>query len=526
MRRAFAAILLATTVIACSPSADNGNNTAAAAPSDLPQPPADPTLARVEMKPDVSFLSDEERQVVNLLNQAANLMTQIYARQAIPDYKIGQPLDPDAQGQPEGAGFYPADVTREQMDAYLKANPGEREQLMSSYTVVRREGAKLVAIPYSHAYAEWLTPAAKLLQQASQITTNPSLKRFLDLRAKAFLSDDYYESELAWMDLKDTPIEVAIGPYETYTDKLYGQKTAFEAFVTLKNPAESAALDKYKKYLRDMEANLPVDERYKNFKRGFESPIAVAEQVHGGGDNVSGPQTIAFNLPNDERVREAKGAKKVILSNVLAAKHQRILAPLAPLVLVEDQARLVSEKYFGLSTLFHELSHSLGPGSITLDGRATTVTAELKEEASALEEGKADVMGVYNLLFMMGRGELPVAEKPQLLATYLAGLFRSVRFGVEEAHGEGAAMQLGYLKARGGYAWDTQAKRYRMDIPKMEAAIRDLVRDIVVLQGNGDYAGVKVFMRTNAVLDANDKGVIGTMKDIPVDITPVYPDRV
>ena len=526
MRRAFAAVLLATAA-ACSPSAETANNSATAqAPSDLPQPSADSTLARVEMRPDVSFLSDEERQVVNLLNQAANLMTQIYARQAIPDYKAGQPLDPSAPGMPEGAGFYPADVTRAQMDAYLAAHPDEREQLMSPYTVVRREGAKLVAIPYSHAYAQWLTPAAKLLEQASQITTNPSLKRFLSLRAKAFLTDDYYQSELAWMDLKDTPIEVAIGPYEVYTDKLYGQKTAFEAFVTLKDPKESAALDKYKRLLRDMEANLPVEERYKNFKRGFESPIAVAEQVHGGGDNISGPQTIAFNLPNDERVREAKGAKKVILSNVLAAKHQRILAPLAPLVLVGDQAGLVSEKYFGLSTLFHELAHSLGPGTITLNGRATTVAAELKEEAPALEESKADVMGVYNLLFMMQKGELPPAEKPQLLATYLAGLFRSVRFGVEEAHGEGAVMQLGYLKARGAYVWDAQAKRYRMDIPKMEVAMRDLVRDIVILQGNGDYAGAKAFMRTNAVLDANDKGVIGTMKDIPVDITPVYPDRV
>lgn len=528
MRSAFAAVLLSTTVIACSPSAETANNSAAAAPapSDLPTPSADPTLARVEMKTDVSFLSDEERQVVNLLNQAANLMTQIYARQAIPDYRPGQPLDPDAPGLPEGAGFYPADVTRQQMDAYLAAHPDEREQLMSPYTVVRREGAKLVAIPYSHAYAEWLTPAAKLLQQASEITTNPSLKKFLSLRARAFLSDDYYESELAWMDLKDTPIEVAIGPYEVYTDRLYGQKTAFEAFVTLKDPKESAALDKYKGLLRDMEANLPVDERYKNFRRGFESPIAVAEQVHGGGDNVAGPQTIAFNLPNDERVREAKGAKKVILSNVLAAKYQRILAPMAPLVLVEDQAGLVSEKYMGLSTLFHELAHSLGPGSITVDGRETTVTAQLKEEASALEEGKADVMGVYNLLFMMQQGELPTAEKPQLLATYLAGLFRSVRFGVKEAHGEGAAMQLGYLRARGAYGWDPQAKRYRMDIPRMEAAIRDLVRDIVVLQGNGDYAGVKEFMRTNAVLDGNDKAVIGAMNGIPVDITPIYPDRV
>lgn len=526
MRRAALALLL-TSVAGCAtvPGADDTAATPSAA-AQVPMPAPDPTLARVDMTTDLAFLSAEERDVVNLLNQAANLMTQVYARQAIPDYRPGMPLSPEEPGIPEGAGFYPADLTRAEMDEYLAAHPAERASLMSAYTVVRREGARLVAVPYSQAYREWLEPAAKLLEQAAARTTNASLKRFLSLRAKAFRDDDYYQSELAWMDLTGTPIEVAIGPYETYTDKLYGQKTAFEAFVTIKDPAESSALDRYKAHLRDMEANLPVDERYKNFKRGFESPIAVAEQVHGRGDNVSGPQTIAFNLPNDERVREAKGAKKVILSNVLGAKFDRILAPMAPLVLAPDQAALVNRKYMTLETLFHELSHSLGPGSITVAGRATTVTEALKEQASALEEGKADVMGAYNILYLMRRGELPAAEKPQLLATYLAGIFRAMRFGTGEAHGQGAAMQYGYLKAKGAFSWDAGSRRYRIDMPRMETAIRDLVRDIVVLQGDGDYAGVKAFMARNAALDDNARAVIASMTAIPVDIAPVYPDRI
>src|SRR3546814_777036 len=347
--------------------------------------------------------------------------------------------------------------------AYLAAHPDQKEALTSGYTVVRRQGDQLVAVPYSEEYKQWLEPAAKLLEQAAAITGNASLKKFLTLRAEAFRTNEYYESELAWMDLKDTPIEVVVGPYEVYTDRLYGTKTAFEAFVTVKDPEASGDLDKYKAMLRDMEANLPIEDRYKNFERGFESPIIVADQVQGGGDNVPGVQTIAFNLPNDERVREAKGAKKVILANVLGAKYDRILAPMAPFILVPEQAKLVSKKYMTNETLFHELSHSLGPGTITVDGRETTVNAELKEVYSASEEGKADVMGVYNILYMMERGELPAAEREQALATYFAGIFRAVRFGIDEAHGRGAAVQYSYLKEKGAFTWDEAQQRYRVE---------------------------------------------------------------
>src|SRR5690606_26209876 len=338
-----------------------------------------------------------------------------------------------------------------------------------------------------------------------------SLKRFLSLRAQAFRTDDYFESELAWMDLEGTPIEIAIGPYEVYTDRLYGRKTAFESFVTLKDPEESAALDKYKGYLRDMEANLPIEERYKNFQRGFESPIAVADQVQGGGDNVPGVQTIAFNLPNDERVREAKGAKKVILANVLGAKYERILDPMADLVLKPDQASLVTKKYMQLETLFHELSHSLGPGSITVDGRQTTVDEELKDQHTALEEAKADVMGVWNILLMMEKGEVPAAEKPQLFATYFAGIFRAMRFGTEEAHGRGAALQYGYLKDKGAFAWDAGSGRYTVDAAKMEAGLRDLLHDQLMLQATGHYEGTKTFFARWAQLDDHAREAIGAM---------------
>ena len=545
------AALSLLTLAACEMSSTNapaGNAVAASETDGLAK------LARIDMNVDTSFLSAEEREVVNLLNQAAELMSEIYKRQATPDYDrlraevaakndpallekfdaFFGPWDPIEEGKPffgdkprpAGAGFYPADLTKEEFDRYLAAHPDQKDALTSPYTVVKRQGDQLVAVPYSQEYKQWLEPAAKLLEQAAAKTSNASLKRFLSLRAQAFRNDDYFQSELAWMDLEGTPIEVAIGPYEVYTDELYGRKTAFEAFVTLKDPRESQALDVYKGHLREMEANLPVEEKYKNFQRGFESPIAVADQVHGGGDNVPGVQTVAFNLPNDEKVREAKGAKKVILRNVLGAKYDRILKPMASLVLVPNQASDVTQRYMFMETLFHELSHSLGPGSITVDGRKTTVDQELKEIAGGFEEAKADVKGAYNILHMMDEGVISNAERNQIRATYVAGLFRAMRFGIGEAHGRGAAMQYRYLRQKGVLVWDKQAKRFRIDPNRIDLAIRDLVGEIVRLQGNGDYAGTKAFLDKYAVLDPEAQQVIDSMSHIPVDIRPIYPSRI
>lgn len=545
------AAVAALSLAACQAASTNQQNAAGGGGAE--QGAAD-KLARVDMQADTSYLTDEERQVVNLLIQAADLMNPIYLRQVSADNprlrdeiaKSGDktlldrfdtfmgPWDEVGEdkpfygnaNRPVGAGFYPAGLTKDQFDQYLTAHPDQKDQLTSPYTVVKRQGDKLVAVPYSVEYKEWLEPAAKKLEEAAAITTNPSLKKFLTLRAKAFRTDDYFESELAWMDLKDTPIEMVIGPYETYTDTLYGAKTAFESFVVLRNPKESSALDIYKSHLREMEANLPEEEQYKNFKRGFESPISVGDQIHSGGDSNHGIQTVAFNLPNDEKVREAKGAKKVILQNVLGAKYDRILQPMAGLVLVPADAANVNKRYMYMETLFHELSHSLGPGTITVNGQKTNVSEALKDVGSGFEEAKADVMGAYNVLFMMDKGVLPAAEKPQIRAAYVAGLFRAMRFGDTDAHGKGAAMQYRYIRDKGGIVWDANAKRFRIDPVKLDSAIRDLVHDIIHLQANGDYNGTKAFLAKWAVMDAEAKQVTSQMGHIPVDIRPIYPDHV
>ena len=551
---AASALTLALAACGAETSSNQNDSGNASAPAAAAESDGLAKLAEVRMNVDTSYLNAEERDVVNLLNQAANLMSEIYKRQATPNYDelraqvaakndprllekfdaffgVWDPLNDDKpffgdSPRPEGAGFYPADLTKAQFDDYLKAHPAEAEKLTDPYTVVQRQGDKLVPVPYSEAYKQWLEPAAKLLEQAAARTSNASLKKFLSLRAKAFRTDDYFESELAWMDVHGTPIEVAIGPYETYTDGLYGRKTAFEAFVTLRNPEESAKLDKYKALLRDMESNLPVEDKYKNFQRGFESPISVVDQVHGGGDNVPGVQTIAFNLPNDERVREAKGAKKVILQNVLGAKYEMILKPMAELVLVPEQAANVTRAGMENETLFHELSHSLGPGSIVVNGRKTTVDKELKDIGGGFEEAKADVMGAWNVLYMIKRGVLPETMRPQIRASYVAGLFRAMRFGTNEAHGKGAAMQYRYLREKGGIVWDADSKRFRIDESKIDSAIGDLVGEIVRRQGNGDYDGTKAFLDKWGVLDPEAQSVIDTMTHIPVDIRPVYPDRI
>lgn len=513
-------------------------------------------FAEVQMNPDVSFLSESERAVVNKLIEASKPLSEIYLLQLDvrnPEIRAEIAASDRADKElllkmfdlhfgvcdgledgklfygetpcPEGAGFYPADMTKQEFEDHIAANPQDKEAFTSGYTVIRRKEGKLVAVPYSVEYRPQLLEASTLLKEAADLTENAKLKRFLLMRRMSFMRDDYYNSEMAWMDL-DGNIEVAIGPYEVYDDKLFGYKTAFESFVTIKNPEESKALAKYKDFLKDMEKNLPVEEKYKNFDRGFESPIAVTYQVHGGGDNENGVQTIAFNLPNDERVREAKGAKKVILNNVLGAKYDRILAPIGERVLISDQAKLTAKKWMSNNTLFHELSHSLGPGTIMVDGVETTVNAQLKDLSSGVEEGKADVMGAYNILYMMERGELPIAEKEAYLATYFTGKFRSMRFGTGAAHAKGAAYQYNYFREVGAVEWLPKQERFKIDFAKLEQAISDLTGKIVRLQGDGNYDAVKAFLDEYLPLDAEANTVLGNLDDIPYDIRPIYPDGI
>ncbi|MFL6232967.1 MAG: dipeptidyl-peptidase 3 family protein [Thermoanaerobaculia bacterium] len=509
-------------------------------------------FAPTPLHADVSGLTAEDRKVLDKLVQAAKLMNEIFLRQAWTgnpamreqlksyagphaaavreyfDINFG-PWDRLAEREPflgdkphpKGAGYYPEDLTKEAFDDWVAKHPAGKDKLTSTVTVIRRTpNGGLVTVPYSHEYAEWLKPAAKLLREAAALTHNASLKRFLTLRAGAFESDDYYASDVAWMDL-DAPVEVTIGPYETYEDDLFGYKAAFESFVTVNLPKESAALTRYKERLPWLEKNLPIPDADKNLHRGTDSPIRVVDTYYSSGDNRAGVQTVAFNLPNDERVREAKGSKKVLLHNMMRAKYDKILIPIAHQVLDPAQVKDVSFDAYFNEVLHHELSHGLGPGTITVNGRKTEVRLELKELFSTLEEAKADVMGVYNILALIDQKEMPASLRHSLEPTYVAGLFRSARFGVDEAHGQGVVAQFNYLAKKGALVTDAQGRVHAVS-EKFPGAIRDLLHDMLTLQARGDYNGTKQFLDTYGKPTQALRDALGRLKSVPVDIKPVY----
>ena len=498
---------------------------------------------------DIDSLSDTDRAVLVDLLAAAHLMDEIFLRQVwVGNPELRDRLESEADAatreyfkvnfgpwdrlaelepfigdmsHPEGAGYYPVDMTREEFNAWIEANPDQKKAFESLHTVIRRVDDELIAVPYSEEYAEWLEPAAEYLRNAAAKTDNESLRTFLELRADAFSSDDYFDSDMAWMDLS-SPVEVTIGPYEIYEDSLFGYKSAFEAFVTVDIPAESAALARFKEMLPWLERNLPIDDEYKNLDRGTESPIRVVDIVFVGGDSKAGVQTLAFNLPNDENVREAKGSKKVMLRNVLRAKFDKILTPIAARVLAPEDAEKIAFEAFFNESLHHELSHGLGPGKITLDGRDTEVRLELKDLYSVMEEAKADVMGIYNIMALVEKGEMPEELLESLGPTYVAGLFRSARFGVHEAHGQGTVSQFNYLLEKGALEVDEQG-RFRAIPEKFPGAMRELLNMMLMLQATGDYAGTAAFLEqyghpSEALLTAIDR-----LEDVPVDIRPHYP---
>jgi len=422
---------------------------------------------------------------------------------------------------PPGAGYYPEDMTAEEFNAWLEAYPEDREAFTSLHTIIRRDGDKLVAIPYSEAYTASLERAAKAMRAAAAATDNESLKRFLKLRADAFFTDDYYESDMAWMDL-DSAIEVVIGPYETYEDSLFGYKAAFECFLCVAQPEDSARLEVFKSELPFLEQNLPIPDKHKNPDRGSESPIRVVDELLATGDTRSGVQTIAFNLPNDERVREAKGSKKVLLKNVMQAKYEGILVPIAHAVMPADEVDRISFEAFFQFTLHHELSHGIGPGQITVDGRETEVRLELKDLYSAFEEAKADVLGVYDIYGLVKKGVMEPEILESLPWTYTAGIFRTTRFGVAEAHGQGMVFQTNYLLEKGAVEI-TEDGKFRPVPEIFEEAFRDLAHELLMIQAEGDYEAAVAFVEKFGDVHPAMVKAINALTEIPVDIDPSYP---
>ncbi len=426
--------------------------------------------------------------------------------------------------KPDGANFYPPDMTKEEFENWVKNHPADKAAFESNFTVIKRTKDKgLEAVPYSKEYAELLAEAARLLDEAAALVDNESLANFLRLRAKAFLSDDYYESDMAWMDVKDNVIDVTIGPYEVYEDNLFNYKAAFEAFLCVRDPEATKNLDALMAYGAKMEANLPIPDQYKNTTRGMESPLSVGDEIFSAGDTKAGVQTIAFNLPNDERVREAKGSKKVMLRNICKAKFEKILVPIAQKVIAPELLPYVTFDTYFNEILLHEISHGLGPGTIKLpDGTTTTVNKALRETYSGIEEAKADIVGEYNFYYLVKEGYFPEALAKETAVTYLAGFFRSVRFGVGEAHGKAVMAIFNYLRERGAYFKDPATGLWSVDFTKIQDAVKSLSSEILTLEARGDYEGAKAFMDKYAVMDPELQAQLDNLQGIPVDIEPRF----
>jgi hypothetical protein len=378
----------------------------------------------------------------------------------------------------------------------------------------------LTQVPYSKAYEADLKKAGALLREAAALTGNASLKKFLTLRADAFSSNDYYASDLAWMDL-DAPLDITIGPYETYNDELFGYKAGFEAYITIRDEAETNKLKTVAAHLQEVENNLPIDARYKNPKLGASAPIRVVNEVYASGDGAHGVRTAAFNLPNDERVISQKGSARIMLKNIQEAKFAANLIPISAHVLPRKAQGDLSFNYFFTHILAHELSHGIGPHQIQIAGRATTPRQELKELYSAIEEAKADITGLFMLEYLYDHKLMdgPDYER-QLYTTFLASAFRSVRFGVNEAHGKGMALQFNYLTDKGAFVVNADGT-FAVNIAKMKAGVRDLTHDLLTIEAEGNYAAAKKMLDTLGVIRPAMQHALDGLKAVPTDIDPI-----
>ncbi len=508
----------------------------------------------VVLEADTSGLSAGDRQVLHILREAARVMDTLYllqawsgnlaalnalegdatpeGRQRLHYFQInmgpwsdldgGKPFIPGVPPKPAGASFYPEDMTKEEFTSWVQKLPeAAQKNATGFFTVIRRtERGELTAVPYNQEYRDLLARAAALLRSAAEAATQPTLKTFLLTRADAFLSNDYYESDVAWMDL-DSPIEPTIGPYEVYLDELFNYKAAFEAFITIRNDEETARLARFSSELQEIERNLPIADRYKNPKLGTMAPIRVVDQVALGGEARAGVQTAAFNLPNDEKVVAEKGSKRVMLRNVQRAKFERILTPIAGLTIDPRQQPLIAFEPFFTHILAHELMHGLGPHMITVNGRSTTVRKAMKDLGSALEEAKADVAGLFALQYLIDKGVVPRTMEQQMYVTFLASAFRSLRFGIHEAHGRGMALQLNYFLNAKAFLYDEANGTFSVDVSRARDAARTLTGEIMTIQATGDYEKARAMLSKLATIEPAVQRTLDKLASFPVDIEPV-----
>lgn len=511
-------------------------------------------LAPVDVRADLSALPENERQALARLVEAGRRVDGLYLRQVAPlavaqlatlagdGSEIGRarlhyfllnkgpwseldedaPFVPGVGPRPPQANFYPPDATREEIEAWLNTLPeAERGAATGFFTVIRRTAdRKLSAVPYSLEYQSELIELARLLNEAAQLTQQPTLRDFLQKRSASFLSNDYYESDLAWMAL-DATIEPTIGPYEVYEDDWFNYKAAFEAFITITDAAETAQLARFGAELQGLENRLPIEPRFRKSKLGGSAPIRVVNVVLTAGDGNHGVQSAAYNLPNDERVVAAKGSKRIMLKNLQEAKFEKVLVPIAAVALAPADRSLVAFDTFFTHILMHELMHGLGPQTITVKGRDTTVRQELKELNGTLEEAKADISGLWALQQLMDKGVIDRRQERAMYVTFLASTFRTLRFGLNEAHAKGMALQVNYLMDAGGVKVSSDGT-FAVDLPRMKKGVTGLTHDIMTIQAHGDYAAAKQLLERMVKIRPESQRVIDKLKDTPVDIAPRF----
>ena len=527
---------------ACAPESDapEGEGTATEIEEKLAQ------YDTVRLTTDVAALTDAERAMIPLLVEAADAMSEIFWRQA---YGNGDSLlatldDPAMRGyaainygpwdrldgdapfvpgvgpKPAGANFYPPDMTMDEFEAAVAMAPDGGEALRSLYTLVRRdEAGDLTAVPYSEAFAEPTMRAADLLEEASGIAEDPGLKRYLALRAEALRTDEYQESDFAWMEMKDNGIDVVIGPIETYEDQLFGYKAAHEAFVLVKDREWSRRLARYAEFLPGLQRGLPVAPEFKAETPGSNADLNAYDVVYVAGDADAGSKTIAINLPNDPEVQLRAGARRLQLKNAMRAKFDRILLPIAGVLMAEDQRDLVTFDAFFENTMFHEVAHGLGIKNL-VEGEGT-VREAMRDQASSLEEGKADVLGLYMIAELQEMGELKEGHDLQEnMVTFVASIFRSIRFGASSAHGRANVARFNYFQEMGAFTRDEDSGTYRVDFQKTRDAMNALSERILRFQGEGDYEGVVAFMEEYGTIRPELRADLDRLAEegIPVDI--------
>ena len=515
-------------------------------------------FAPVDIAADVSRLPPNERQALSKLVDAARLMDAIFLRQSwggnpallmqllddrspLGEARLryflvnkgpwsrldhNRPFLPGVPAdKPDGANFYPAGATKGEVEQWIASLPAaDQARARGFFTTIRRSAPSSASpfqlVPYSLEYQGELGEASRLLREAAALTSQPTLKRFLETRAEAFLTDDYYASDVAWMEL-DASIEPTIGPYEVYEDEWFNYKAAFEAFITLRDDEETAKLQTFGGHLQDIENHLPIDPALRNPSLGALAPIRVVNVVFTAGDGNRGVQTAAFNLPNDERVIRQKGSKRVMLKNVQDAKFRTVLLPISKVALAAADERKVSFDAFFTHILMHELMHGLGPHDIRVNGQPTTVRQSLKETYSAIEEAKADISGLWSLQFLVDKGVLPASIAESMYDTFLASAFRSIRFGINEAHGRGIAIQLNFLLDQGAVTVAPDGT-FAVVPAKITGAVEALTRQIMTLQAAGDYAAAKRLIDTLGVVRPAVQRVLDRLAAVPVDISPRF----